>query len=253
MLSLLSILLVLGFSAFVLKSNSFAMTIRNWNGPVDSDYNYGHPMMEQYNRGRVNNNRNGGYGGCNSRNGNAQYDDYDTDKVLSLDTLQENVKEYVSYYGNNLEIEDIFVYSNSEYYFSIVEKETGKGAMELLVDPITGYVFPEYGPNMMWNTKYGMHSKGYGMMGRYNNSTIKSEEVIDKKQALERANDYMLTYSDANYNVEDGGHEFYGYYTFHVTETNKTVGMLSVNYYTGEIWYHNWHGNLNEVISAHHE
>ncbi len=74
-----------------------------------------------------------------------------------------------------------------------------------------------------------------------------------KKQALERANDYMLTYSDANYKVEDGGHEFYGYYTFHVTETNKTVGMLSVNYYTGEIWYHNWHGNLNEVISAHHE
>jgi hypothetical protein len=30
--------------------------------------------------------------------------------------------------------------------------------MELLVNPYTKEVIPEYGPNMMWNLKYGMHN-----------------------------------------------------------------------------------------------
>jgi hypothetical protein len=30
------------------------------------------------------------------------------------------------------------------------------GAMELLVDKSSGAIFPEYGPNMMWNLKYGI-------------------------------------------------------------------------------------------------
>ena len=49
-------------------------------------------------------------------------------------------------------------------YARITEKSTGIGAMELLVDPASLVVFPEYGPNMMWNLKYGMMS-GAGMMG----------------------------------------------------------------------------------------
>ena len=41
--------------------------------------------------------------------------------------------------------------------------------MELLVGKNTGAVYPEPGPNMMWNTKYGMMTGGSGgggpMMG----------------------------------------------------------------------------------------
>ena len=42
----------------------------------------------------------------------------------------------------------------SGFYVVVVEKGTGIGAMELIVER-NGFVQPEPGPNMMWNTKYG--------------------------------------------------------------------------------------------------
>jgi len=35
---------------------------------------------------------------------------------------------------------------------------------------------------------------------------------------------------------------FYGYYTLHVLNDRQIYGMLSVNGYTGQVWYHSWHG-----------
>src|SRR3990172_6102115 len=56
----------------------------------------------------------------------------------------------------------------------VKESETGLGAFELLVDPASQVAYPEYGPNMMWNLKYGglghnsmMGGRG-GMMGGWN-------------------------------------------------------------------------------------
>ena len=37
---------------------------------------------------------------------------------------------------------------------------------------------------------------------------------------------------------------FYGYYTFHYQKDGKIAGMLSVNRATGQVWFHNWHGNF---------
>lgn len=37
---------------------------------------------------------------------------------------------------------------------------------------------------------------------------------------------------------------FPGYYTLDVTRDGKVVGMLSVNAYTGQVWYHGWHGTF---------
>jgi hypothetical protein len=34
----------------------------------------------------------------------------------------------------------------------------------------------------------------------------------------------------------------YGYFTFDVLRDGRPVGMLSVNAYTGQVWYHGWHG-----------
>ena len=55
-------------------------------------------------------------------------------------------------------------------YEERVDKTSGSGAFEVLVDPVTRSVFPEPGPNMMWNTEYGMMSGSNfetiaGMMG----------------------------------------------------------------------------------------
>ena len=35
---------------------------------------------------------------------------------------------------------------------------------------------------------------------------------------------------------------FYGYYSVQVLQSGKTYDVLSVNGYTGQVWYHTWHG-----------
>jgi hypothetical protein len=84
----------------------------------------------------------------------------------------------------------------------ITEKSTGIGAMELLVDPATpSVVFPEYGPNMMWNLKYshmrgaggnGMMS-GNGMMGglQRNSASISAAMPVTADMAARIAQQYL--------------------------------------------------------------
>lgn len=128
---------------------------------------------------------------------------------------------------------------------------------KLLVNLYTGYVYPEYGPNMMWNEKYGMRGgRGYGMMGgtmwNENNGYYQGSygtKQIDRVEAVKIGDEYVKNNVNKNYSVLDQGHEFYGYYTFHINEKDKPVGMISVNYYSGDIWYHNWHGQLEQIAS----
>ena len=37
---------------------------------------------------------------------------------------------------------------------------------------------------------------------------------------------------------------FYGYYTIEVENNGNIYGMLSVNSYTGQVWFHTWHGSF---------
>jgi hypothetical protein len=41
---------------------------------------------------------------------------------------------------------------------------------------------------------------------------------------------------------------FYGYYHIDVLVSGGTYGMLSVNGYTGQVWYHNWHGTFVQKV-----
>jgi hypothetical protein len=50
--------------------------------------------------------------------------------------------------------------------------------------------------------------------------------------------------------VDEDVEAFPGYYTLHVLEDGEIVGMLSVNGYTGNVWYHHWHGELLEMQEA---
>ncbi len=176
-------------------------------------------------------------------------------EVMDMDELKDRVEDYIAGYDENLAISDIFVFEDSDYYFSIMEKDTGMGAMELLVNPYTGDVYPEFGPNMMWNIKYGRHNnQGYGMMvrgrGMTGGSTFEGN-TISEENARRFAAEYLDKYTNKDYLVSDEGHEFHGYYTFHMEEAETTVGMLSVNGLTGDVWYHDWHGTLIEVIDGH--
>ena len=186
-----------------------------------------------------------------------------SDEKISLDKLKNQVNEYIKVFTEKLVISDIFIFEDSDYYFSIMEEETGIGTMELLVDPYTGIVYQEFGPNMMWNLKYGMHHNSYGMKGNrgmmrgnyYKNELLddkylkRNEILID--DAKDIAKKYIEKETSSKYTISQDGHEFYGYYTFHIEMDVATEGMLSVNGFTGRVWVHNWHGTVAQVIDAH--
>ncbi len=176
---------------------------------------------------------------------------------LTLAEATETLNTYVSSLNDsNLALGEVMVFDNHAYA-QIVEKDTGIGVMEVLVDPATRAVFPEMGPNMMWNLKYGMMSGfgGYGMgmmMGGFglNNQTPEpsAEMPVTPEQAVELAQTYLDTYfSAAGLTADEHADPFYGYYTLHVNRDGQTVGMLSVNGYNGWVFPHTWHGKLLEM------
>ena len=139
-----------------------------------------------------------------------------------------------------------------EYNFYVVyyEKTTGIGAFEMLVDKETGRIFPEYGPNMMWNTKYGhggMMGGSGGMMSGF--TQLPSGGDVDEEEALQIAQGFL----DEVYpgSEADDPHPFYGYYTIHTTKDGEITGMLSINTYDGAVWYHNWHGEYIQSLESH--
>jgi hypothetical protein len=178
-------------------------------------------------------------------------------------TISEN---YLSSVGtSDLEIDEIMEFEYN-YYVVYSEESTGIGAMEMLIDKTTGRIFPEYGPNMMWNLKYGhggMMTGSGGMMGGfggmmgsdYGNRMGRifpegySSEPIGVEEAIEIAQKFLDTaYPGAE---ADDPHPFYGYYTLHTTMDGEIFGMLSINVFTGQVWYHDWHGEYINSIEDH--
>jgi len=140
-------------------------------------------------------------------------------------------------------------------YARITEKSTGIGAMELLVDPSNLSVFPEYGPNMMWNQKYGLMSGVGGMMGRVNgmmggnNNTAGSNSAtmtVTSDQAVKIAQQY-LDQQFPGYQADTNPDQFYGYFTIDILKDGKPTGMLSVNGSSGQVFLHTWHGTFIEM------
>src|SRR4030067_2319806 len=166
---------------------------------------------------------------------------YSTTKVDSFEQAKALANQYLIATRSDLKIEEIMEFSNN-FYVRVQEKSTGTNAFELLVDRYTGRGMPEPGPNMMWNTKYGM-MKGMmgGMMG-----TSRGTATVDMPVSAQNASPHAQGWVDLNNpgaKVEEPG-IFYGYYTIDVSKDGSTYGMLSVNGYTGSVWYHTWHGKF---------
>jgi len=166
---------------------------------------------------------------------------------LTLDQAVEAAQRYLNAYGNpDLKLTEIMEFSN-HFYAEVEEKSTGVHAFEFLIDRYTGAAYPEPGPNMMWNTKYG-HMGGMmgGMMGGwwgFGRQTPTAQMPVTAAQARQYAQQFL----DANQpgaTVADEADAFYGYYTIHVLRDDQVIGMLSVNGYSGQVWYHTWHGNF---------
>jgi len=180
---------------------------------------------------------------------------------LTIQDAKAMAQQYLASTQNpNLDIEEIMEFQ-SNFYIIYYEKNTDIAAFEMLIwkqAPTSGMmgggmmgggyvspgvIVPEPGPNMMWNTKYSpMNNWMMNSYGKQGSSTM----TISTDRAAQLAQAYL----DSNFS---GGKiemvtEFYGYYTFDFTVNGNIAGMLSVNGYTGQVWYHSWHGAFIQEI-----
>lgn len=186
---------------------------------------------------------------------------------LSLDEARAAVERSLQAWdAGDLETAEVMEFSN-HFYALVREENSGVGAFELLVDRETGEVHPEPGPNMMWNQKYGMMGRGYGgmgMMGGYgggyggmgmrgsgSQAAPSAGMPVDEARAVELAQEYLDAVRPGS-TAEEEADAFYGYYTLHVLADGEVIGMLSVNGYTGQVWYHTWHGVFVDMVGEGH-
>jgi hypothetical protein len=156
---------------------------------------------------------------------------------ITIEQAKDAVQQYLASTGNSdLKLSEVIEFDNN-FYAGVKEQSTGTHAFELLVNKYTGAVFPEMGPNMMWNTKYG-----------HMNWNTSAQATVTEKQATGYAQDYL---DKALPGTKAGSIDaFYGYYTIEVLKDSKIYGMLSVNSYTGAVWYHNWHGAFVKILEV---
>lgn len=165
---------------------------------------------------------------------------YISPRAYSIDGAMDIAERYLASLNNpDLAIDEIMEFEQN-FYVIYYEKSTEIGAFEMLIDKVTGRIFPEYGPNMMWNTKYGHAGMMGGGMMRPHGQSPSAQMPISQDEAMPIAQNLLDRISPGT--IAEDPHPFYGYYTIHVTENEEIYGMLSVNGYDGEVWYHNWHG-----------
>lgn len=170
---------------------------------------------------------------------------------VTVEQAKSAAEVYIQSAGlTGLEVAEVMVFSNNAYVV-VRESETGHNAFELLVDPSAPQIaYPEYGPNMMWNLKYGnmAHGRmaggygGMGMMGNWNypNAVLPTEMTVTAEQAVELAQAY-LDQSAPGTTAASTPMAFYGYYTLDYEKDGKVAGMVSVNGFSGQVFPHTWH------------
>jgi hypothetical protein len=165
----------------------------------------------------------------------------------------------------DLKVAEVIQFTNN--FYVRLDDKSGRPATEVLVDPTTGSASLEYGPAMMWNTRYGMMtgrtrggmmgdgmmgsgsgmmgSTGTGMMGAGGGPTWTPSAgtisgPVSAEQALTLARRW-LAQQEPTLTIRDAD-AFPGYFTIETLRSGKVHGMLSVNASTGAVWNHWWHG-----------
>lgn len=147
-------------------------------------------------------------------------------KPIPEEVAKARMEAYAKRLYPGARLKDFMAFSHN-YYAQVVD-ERGQGLFELIADRYTGVVSPEPGPNMMWNTRYGM-------MGGLAQAPVR----YGLEEAKKLAEAFLKGFLPGARVLEEGA--FPGYYTFDFGR-KEVEGMLSVNAYTGEVWVHTWHG-----------
>jgi hypothetical protein len=218
-----------------------------------------------------------GFGGMDGMMGQWYEPRYSQEPLGTIDQAEVLAKQYLSSLNKpDLAVKEIMEF---EYNFYIIfyEESTGLGAFEMLIwkkaprgmmdgfgghggmmgggmmgsEMMVGQIMPEPGPNMMWNTKYGgmMGHMSGGMMGggmMDGGMDVQGQPTGEMPIGVEEAKRIGQQYLDEYFSgktIEEST-QFYGYYTFDFGEEGKIYGMFSINGYTGQAWYHGWHGEF---------
>lgn len=116
--------------------------------------------------------------------------------LVSLEQAKDIANRYLASQNNpDIELADLEEWEFN-FYVEYKEKSTGTKAFQILTDKYTGMMFPEMGPNMMWNTKYLMGLQAGAMYITEGQARVSAQQFLD------------------------------------------------VNGYSGQVWYHTWHGNF---------
>jgi hypothetical protein len=173
-------------------------------------------------------------------------------KPLTLDQAQAAAQKYIQSLPNNagsaLAPMEVMEFANG-FYVAVGDKSGG--AFEVLVDRYTGNVTPEPGPNMMWNTKFGMmtgqQGDMMGMMGLW--APPAGTPSVSEQQARANAQKFLdLKFPGAK--LPQDTMSFPGYYTIDFEINGQPAGMLSVNAFSGQVWYHTWHSQFLSESAA---
>lgn len=154
----------------------------------------------------------------------------DRDPVDDLAEARDRAQEYAETLAPDLRVGEVMRFTNN--YYAELEEPDGTLATEVLVEPRTGAVQLEFGPAMMWNTRYGMMAR----------SDVSAR--VDAEQAQDIAQEWAEDRDGLAVAEPDA---FPGYYTLHTLRDGRIEGMLSVNAVTGAVWYHSWHGEFQEM------
>jgi hypothetical protein len=251
-LLVLAVLVLAGAVFFAGNWFAHANAFSRYPGSGANQNNYGPSMMHGNGNTRIYQNGNNGPRGMMGGNGgmmNGYGNNNANHSPISMDQAKVAAEKYLANLNNpDLKISEVMVFDNNAYIL-VKEISTGNGAFELLADSSSQTAYPEYGPNMMWNLKYGGMNHG-GMMGGngWNNTTpadVSAKMTVTSEKAIEIAQKYLDT-NIAGATAANDPIKFYGYYTLDYEINGKVAGMLSVNGYSGDVFLHTWHGTFIE-------
>ena len=161
-----------------------------------------------------------------------------------LNAVRERVNAWLRARGlGGLKVAEVMAFTRNDYV--VIEDASGHAAFELISGPRGEWLMPEPGPNMIWNSRYGMmRGSEWGMMGGYDGygPSRRGEQSISASRARTIAGQWLDKNLPGRRALDPRA--FPGYYTIDVGAGGHPVGMLSVNTTTGAVWYHTWHGSF---------
>ncbi|HEU5433056.1 MAG TPA: hypothetical protein VFU81_15420, partial [Thermomicrobiales bacterium] len=148
------------------------------------------------------------------------------DVPLAPSDVARRLAAFAASCGPDFHVANVTLFANDAY--AQLSDGTGTRLGEVLVDRYTGLVVPEPGPNLLWNTRWGL-AAGTLSPPRY-----------DELAARELAATFLASYLPGA--TLRTGAALPGYDTFAYGRGQTIDGLLSVNTMTGAIWAHAWIG-----------